>query len=151
MRRIVLASVTAVAVGTTVVVAAPGAWADEPSSTFRVTFAYDGEETNGSSHFPVVSGDGRVVAFASNAVNIVRRDLNDAPDIFVRDLSTGVNTRVSVATDGTPANAASYGAALSHDGRFVAFTRPPRTWCRTTPTGSPTSSSTTGRPAPRAG
>ncbi|MEU7903745.1 hypothetical protein [Actinoplanes sp. NPDC049118] len=121
MRRIVLSSVTALAVGATVVVAAPGAWADEPPGTLRVTLAYDGAEANDSSDFPAVSGDGRFVAFGSNAINIVQRDLNNAHDIFVRDLSTGVNTRVSVATDGTAANAASYGAALSHDGRFVAF------------------------------
>ena len=121
MRRIVSASVTAVAVGTTtVMVAAPGAWADE-AATLRVTLAYDGGEASDSSYFPTVSGDGGIVAFGSNAVNIVQRDFNNAHDIFVRDLSAGVNTRVSVGAGGAEANAASHGAALSHDGRFVAF------------------------------
>jgi hypothetical protein len=121
MRRIVFAGVAAVAVGTTVVAGAPGAWADEPLGTSRVTVAYDGEEANDASHYPVVSGDGQIVAFGSSAVNIVRRDLNRVPDIFVRDLSTGENSRVSVASDGTQADGASHRAALSQDGRFVAF------------------------------
>jgi len=121
MRRIVLSAAIAVTVGTTAVVATPAARAEEPTGASRVSVAYDGEPASDSSHFPVVSGDGQVVAFGSNAVNIVRQDFNNVYDTFVRDLSTGVSTRVSVATDGTPANAASYGAALSYDGRFVAF------------------------------
>nr|BFE74813.1 hypothetical protein GCM10020092_081140 [Actinoplanes digitatis] len=121
MRRIVLSAATAVTVVTTAVAASSAAQADEPTGVSRVSVAYDGEPASDSSHFPVVSGDGQVVAFGSNAANIVRQDFNNVYDTFVRDLSTGVSTRVSVATDGTPANAASYGAALSYDGRFVAF------------------------------
>ena len=122
MRRVVLSAATAVAVlGTTPMVAAPAARADEPTGVSLVSVAYDGEPASDSSHFPVVSGDGQVVAFGSHAVNIVRQDFTNVYDIFVRDLRNGVSTRVSVATDGTPANAASYGAALSYDGRFVAF------------------------------
>ncbi len=121
MHRVVSISVTAVAVGATLAVAVPDARADEHPSTVKVTLAYDGEEANESSHFPAVSGDGKVVSFGSNANNIVRRDWNNAQDVFVRDLATGVNTRVSVATDGTAGNGGSLAPSLSHDGRFVAF------------------------------
>ncbi len=121
MRRIVMTSVTAVTVGATLVVAVPNAQAEEQPGTVKVTFAYDGEQPNAASHYPVISGDGTVVAFGSNANNIVRQDWNDAHDVFVRDLATGVNTRVSVATTGAPGNAGSLAPSLSHDGRFVAF------------------------------
>jgi Tol biopolymer transport system component len=121
MRRVVMSAAAAVTVGATAVVSAPAALAEEPSGVSRVSVAYDGEPAGDSSHYPVVSGDGRVVAFGSNAANIVRQDFNGVFDTFVRDLSSGVSTRVSVASDGTAADAASYGAALSYDGRFVAF------------------------------
>ena len=121
MRRIVWAGAAALAVGSTVMATAPGAWADETPATVRVTTSYDGGEANAASDFPVVSGDGSTVAFGSNANNIVNRDFNNAHDVFARDLGTGVNTRVSVAGDGTAANGASYGATLSNDGRFVSF------------------------------
>src|SRR5438876_1184452 len=48
-------------------------------------------------------------------------DTNGLPDIFVRDLLTGKTTRVSVDSLGRQANGPSYSAAISADGRFVAF------------------------------
>jgi hypothetical protein len=151
MRRVVMSAAAAVTVGATAVVSAPAALAEEPSGVSRVSVAYDGEPAGDSSHYPVVSGDGRVVAFGSNAANIVRQDFNGVFDTFVRDLSTGVSTRVSVASDGTAADAASYGAALSYDGGLWPSIPGPGIWSRVTPTVPPTCSSTTGRPASRAG
>lgn len=68
-----------------------------------------------------VSSDGSVVAFSSEASDLVPGDTNGAADIFVRDLADGHTTRVSVASDGTQGNSTSDGVALSADGRFVAF------------------------------
>ncbi|MDP9815034.1 TolB family protein [Spirilliplanes yamanashiensis] len=101
--------------------AAPSAWADEPAGTSRVTIGYDGEEANGSSTFSAISGDGRVVAFQSNALNIVRGDLTRNSDVFVRDLATGVSSRVSVSSAGVPSRGSSSSVALSYDGRVVVF------------------------------
>src|SRR5439155_1754636 len=70
---------------------------------------------------PALSADGRFVAFVSFATNLVAGDTNGATDVFVHDRQTGTTERVSVASDGTQGNAASAGAALSADGRFVAF------------------------------
>jgi hypothetical protein len=42
-------------------------------------------------------------------------------DAFVRDLSTGTTTRVSVASNGEESNAAVSRVAISADGRHVAF------------------------------
>ncbi|MEY2745400.1 MAG: hypothetical protein RL112_442 [Planctomycetota bacterium] len=70
---------------------------------------------------PALSFDGRWIAFDSEASNLVAGDTNGKSDIFVRDLSTGVLVRGSVAHDGAQADGASSAASLSGDGRFLAF------------------------------
>ena len=62
-----------------------------------------GELGNRYSYAPEMSADGRFVAFASNAFNLVADDTNDFPDVFVRDRQTGTTTRVSVAPNGNQA------------------------------------------------
>lgn len=71
---------------------------------------------------PSISADGRWVAFASSADNLVPDDTNDLPDIFVRDRTSGVTERVSVTDAGLQANGASSAPVISADGRWVAFT-----------------------------
>jgi hypothetical protein len=93
-------------------------------STTRVSVASDGTQANGDSGSTSVSGDGRLVAFVSGASNLASGDTNGVADVFVHDRVTNSTTRVSVASDGTEANAESafVGAPqLSADGRFVAF------------------------------
>jgi len=68
-----------------------------------------------------VSDDGRYVLFNSTAANVVQGDTNSASDLFVRDTVNGTTTQVSVSTSGTEGNAMSGGAAMSADGRYVAF------------------------------
>jgi Tol biopolymer transport system component len=80
-----------------------------------------GEPGNGASTFPALSADGRFVAFASLASDLVGGDTNGASDIFVRDLRDGVTTRASVSSTGSQGDAASGEPSLSADGRFVAF------------------------------
>jgi Tol biopolymer transport system component len=69
-----------------------------------------------------VSADGRWVAFASPADDLVPNDTNKAPDVFVRDLLNGSNLLVSAGSDGGPALGGGSGnAVISADGRYVAF------------------------------
>jgi Tol biopolymer transport system component len=68
-----------------------------------------------------LSADGRFVVFQSDATNLVPGDTNGHTDIFVRDLREGRTVRVSVASDGTQADAASGFPAISAEGRRVAF------------------------------
>jgi Tol biopolymer transport system component len=90
--------------------------------TQRVSVTSKGKEANSGSSGPALSGDGRLVSFASTATNLVPGDTNARTDIFVHDRMTGQTTRVSVAADGTQGDANSIGtAALSGDGGFVAF------------------------------
>ncbi len=79
---------------------------------------------NGASSDPTITPDGRYVAFASSASDLVNSDANSFPDIFVRDLQTGLTTLVSVgARKGNAALPDLSGApAITPDGRFVAFT-----------------------------
>ncbi|MFI6007036.1 hypothetical protein ACIA98_43110 [Streptomyces sp. NPDC051366] len=70
---------------------------------------------------PSISADGRYVAFASLARDLVAGDTNRADDVFVRDRQTGVITRVSVDSAGNQANNVSRNPSISADGRYVAF------------------------------
>lgn len=81
-----------------------------------------------------VSDDGRFVAFASDAADLVEGDTNQVVDVFVRDRKLGTTERVSVASDGSEAIGAcvsatnvsiSFGsrhASISGNGRYVVFT-----------------------------
>jgi Tol biopolymer transport system component len=78
-------------------------------------------EPNGPSIMPAISADGRFVAFESLATNLASGDTNGVSDVFVNDRMGFVTTRVSVSSSGAQANAESVNAAISADGRFVAF------------------------------
>src|SRR3954447_22532376 len=66
--------------------------------TTLVSRAQGGGLGNGTSDFPVVSRDGRFVAFDSEASNLVPGDTNASADVF-RDRLKGTTERVSIATD----------------------------------------------------
>ena len=70
---------------------------------------------------PAVSADGRYVAFASAASNLVDGDTNGEWDVFVYDLQAGTLKRVSLTSDGTEANGGSYDPVFSLSGRYVVF------------------------------
>jgi len=96
-----------------------------PGTTTRVSVDSTGNEANGSSFDSAISGDGNVVAFRSDATNLVPGDTNGAYDTFVYDRQTGTTERVSVDSSGNQANMGSYGSytipAINADGRFVTF------------------------------
>ncbi|HEV2748182.1 MAG TPA: Ig-like domain-containing protein [Allosphingosinicella sp.] len=82
-----------------------------------------GEQADGFSFNPSFSSNGRYVAFASEASNLVAGDTNGARDIFVKDLVTGSVRRVNTNAAGEQADANSdTDAFISADGRYVAFT-----------------------------
>jgi Tol biopolymer transport system component len=55
-----------------------------------------GAQGNGNSTYSSITADGRWVAFASDAKNLVPGDTNHHTDVFVHDRQTGQTTRVSV-------------------------------------------------------
>jgi hypothetical protein len=90
-------------------------------TTTRVSVASDGSQADSNSYTSAISGDGRYIAFDSDASNLVASDTNNTRDIFVRDVVNATTERVSVASDGTQANNFSQTPAISADGRFVVF------------------------------
>ena len=77
---------------------------------------------NDLSRSPVMSADGRIVAFVSRATNLVPNDLNHADDVFASDLLTGEVKLVSAEASGSGSgNGTSEAPSISADGRFVAF------------------------------
>lgn len=90
-------------------------------SSERVSVASDGGESNNSSSSPAISADGRYVAFASRADNLVADDNNGESDIFVHDRDTGSTELVSVDRKGGQGDNGSWSPAISGNGRYVAF------------------------------
>jgi len=75
---------------------------------------------------PVISGDGRYVAYATTSTNVVPNDTNDKQDVFVVDTQTGSVVRASVGNGGVQGNADSpigqgERLSISYDGAWVAF------------------------------
>jgi len=98
-----------------------GASSASAAVTERMSVASDGTEALGQSGAPAISADGRYVAFASNASNLVPNDTNDNSDVFVRDRSTGETTLVSVNSSGVQGRYASSQPDISANGRLVVF------------------------------
>jgi Tol biopolymer transport system component len=81
--------------------------------------AGDGDSTN-----PSISADGTRVAFESRALNLSGgTDVDDLPDIYVRDLEAGTTVHVSQAEGGGPplVGDGSFSPSISGDGRYVVF------------------------------
>ncbi len=89
--------------------------------TVRISAARQGGRADGASYAPSLTRDGRRVAFASEATNLVANDSNGVADVFVRDAVTGRTERISLAAGGREASAPSDSPSLSATGRFVAF------------------------------
>ncbi|WHT20146.1 hypothetical protein N8J89_03480 [Crossiella sp. CA-258035] len=87
----------------------------------RVNTSGDGRAADAQPYQPTISADGRRLAFASIASNLVPGDTNNVDDVFVKDLRTGTLTRISLRANGKQAEDFSLTPALSADGRTLAF------------------------------
>jgi Tol biopolymer transport system component len=81
-------------------------------TTERVSIGDGEEESDDHSSGATISGDGRYVAFDSEATNLVAGDDNGVSDAFVRDRQAGTTVRIAE-------DAAVH--AMSSDGRFVSL------------------------------
>jgi Tol biopolymer transport system component len=70
---------------------------------------------------PVISADGRFVAFSSSSPHLVPRDENGASDLFLYDRRSRRLRLVSTNDRGVQGNRGSLYPSISADGRFVAF------------------------------
>jgi Tol biopolymer transport system component len=107
----------------------------ETAETTRVSVNSERVGAEADSVFPVISGNGRYVAFQSRANNLVAGESNNVCDnnhdnqytdpcydLFLHDRETEETTLISGDYDGTPGNGPSTNVTLSMDGRFAAFT-----------------------------
>jgi Tol biopolymer transport system component len=79
-----------------------------------------GGSSEGESSEPVISGDGREVAFTSTA-RLSPQDTDEQPDVYLRNLETGTTKLISVRADGAQGIGANDEPDLSRDGSTVAF------------------------------
>jgi len=90
--------------------------------TVRISVTDGGGPADGSSYTPAISGDGRFVAFVSEATNLIRRhDANKLPDVYVRDTEANVTELISRTRSGQAGNGPSRHPEISEDGRIVVF------------------------------
>jgi len=115
----VLGVALSVVLGGTIV--APSVSGAAGGVTARLSLNVDGLDADDASFEPAVTPDGRYVAFASDATDIVPNDENFSTDVFVLDTQTGAVERVSVASDGGESDDASYAPAISNNGCRIAF------------------------------
>jgi Tol biopolymer transport system component len=89
--------------------------------TTRISVGLRDAAPNGPSYQPSVNGDGRFVAFTSDASNLVPHDSNRAADVFLYDRDARAIQLISRGGSGDSANGRSMRPAISADGRMVAF------------------------------
>lgn len=75
------------------------------------------QQGNRSSYAPDITPDGRYVAFASDATNLVPGDTNGRRDIFVRHVVAKTTRCVSVRSNGAQLTAHSYSPTIGGNGR----------------------------------
>ncbi|PTQ87907.1 beta strand repeat-containing protein, partial [Agitococcus lubricus] len=87
----------------------------------RLTTNSQGIQADGDTYEYNLSADGKKITFSSYASNLINGDTNFSFDIFVKDLQTGLVSRVSTSTNGTQANYESYRPIFAPDGQKVLF------------------------------
>lgn len=90
-------------------------------TTTLASVGMDGEPANAYTYRGQVSADGRYVAFASQATNLVPGSSGTLEHLYLRDMVAGTTIRVNVNLDGRQSNAAGSRPNLSKDGRYVVF------------------------------
>src|SRR5262249_41284325 len=90
-------------------------------TTIRASVAVGGGEPDRSSFNPVISADGRWVAYESDALNLVPNGANNGYQIYLFDRVNGKTRLVSQGIGGARWDGTSSHASISANGRFVAF------------------------------
>ena len=87
----------------------------------RISHSVKGGEANGASYDPAISGNGRFVAFVSEATNLTRDVVRRGAQIYVHDLVSGATELITRTRGSRPANGNSLRPALSHGGERIAY------------------------------
>jgi Tol biopolymer transport system component len=87
----------------------------------RANLRPDGTQSTALCDGPMLSRDGRFLAFWSDDPMLVAGDMNGVQDVFERDLCLGQTRRVSVGASGAEADSRSWFPDLSSNGVAVVF------------------------------
>lgn len=87
----------------------------------RINRSPAGESANQYSQYPIISANGRFIAYQSLASNLGPSDSNGVLDIYVYDRVSAATELGSVRSDGTQGHGDAYDASLSGDGRYLSF------------------------------
>lgn len=90
-------------------------------NTTLVSRTNDSQRANDDAEVGSISDDGRWVAFASEATNLVSNTSVRVYQIYLHDLQTGQTILVSHTPNGMPGDARSFSPEVSSDGRFITF------------------------------
>jgi Tol biopolymer transport system component len=107
-------------------------WDDGATGLKRISLTAMGGERNqgteSSSRIvaPAISGNGRMIAYATTATNVVPGDNNAMQDVFLYNIETGETKRVSTDKDGAEGNGDSpvgqgERIGISYDGSWISF------------------------------
>lgn len=96
-------------------------WSRVTGTTTRVSVSSTGVQANGETWNAYVSGNGNVVAFSSNAGNLVAHDTNGTTDAFLWKRATGAVHRIDVSIRGAQIGKGAVVSAISADGSCVLF------------------------------
>ncbi len=80
-----------------------------------------GQRANHYSYYPIISADGRYVAYLSKASDIVPGDTQPVQDVYVYDRVNGTTELASLNSQGQQVAVDAYDPSISADGRYVAF------------------------------
>jgi Tol biopolymer transport system component len=89
--------------------------------TTRVSVNSNGVQVDRDAREASISGDGRFVAFSSDARNMLDEEAYGYPHVYIHDRQTGATTLASITPDGYQMVGWSTMPDLSSDGRYLAF------------------------------
>jgi Tol biopolymer transport system component len=89
--------------------------------TIQVNLPQDKSPPAGHNHSPAINGNGSVVAFVSDASNLVPGDTNGVADVFLVNLGSGGSIIRVDGGNGVEPNGAGFMPTLSGDGQTLVF------------------------------
>jgi hypothetical protein len=92
-----------------------------PRQFNRITRGFNGDEANGPSFDPRITGDGRFIIYSSRATNLVPGTTAQGIQVYQYEIASGITTLVSANFSGQPANKDSFFPAVNYDGSVVTF------------------------------
>jgi Tol biopolymer transport system component len=101
--------------------AVPDGMGDLVNNTTTLASEGAGGPADNGAGSPALNQDGTRVAFASYSTNLVAGDANGETDVFLRDLTAGTTTRVSLTASGGETDTGSSDPMISADGTRVGF------------------------------